>query len=425
MKTVAFKTLGCKVNQYETQAIREQFMRAGFREILDGPADIYVINTCTVTAATDSKSRQLIRAFHRLNPEAMIVATGCYVERDRAEVEAIKGVNFIIRNDHKNDIVKIIQESRVSSRERNSYLPLRISGFFGHTRAFLKVQDGCNRCCSYCKVRIVRGRSRSRDIDDIVEEAKRLAGAGFKEIVLSGIQLGSYGQGLEEGADLCSLIGRVEPIEGIQRIRLSSIEPMDVTDRLIKIVQSSDRLCRHLHIPLQSGDDSILARMRRGYRARDFEALIRKIRRSVKQVSITTDVMVGFPGEEDLQFRRTLELVRRVIPNRVHIFPYSRREGTEAARLMHTVSPEEIKERVARLKEIALSSSFIYRKQFLGHKVDVLVESKPDQRTKLLCGYTDTYIKILLDGPEGLMNQIVPVEVTEVKRDYTAGQAQF
>lgn len=402
-------------------------MRAGFREAPDGPADIYVVNTCTVTAATDSKSRQLIRASHRLNPEAMIVVTGCYVERDRAEIEAIEGANLIVGNDRKAEIAEVVQRSLCDPQSsvplpQKRYVPLRISDFFGHTRAFLKVQDGCSRCCSYCKVRLVRGRSRSRDIDDVVEEARRLAGAGFKEIVLSGIQLGSYGQGLEEGADLCSLIGRLEPLEGIQRIRLSSIEPMDIQDRLIEKMADQGKLCRHLHIPLQSGDDRILARMRRGYRVRDFEALISRIRRSVKQVSITTDVMVGFPGEEDSCFRRTLELIRRVAPSRVHIFPYSRRDGTESARLVDTVPPEGIKERIARLKQVALSASFAYRKQFSGRRVEVLVESKPNQRTELLCGYTDTYIKVLIEGSEGLMNQIVPVEVTKVERDYTLGR---
>lgn len=409
MKTISLKTLGCKVNQYETQAIREQFLQAGYKEIQNGPADIYVINTCTVTAAADSRSRQLIRACHRLNPEATIVVTGCYCENDRAEIEAIEGINFIIGNDQKSEILN----------------GLSISDFFGHTRAFQKVQDGCNRCCSYCKVRIVRGRSRSRGLDHILEEARRLAEAGFKEIVLCGIQLGSYGVGLENGVNLLDVIEGLEAVDGIKRIRLSSIEPMDISEGLIRKMAGRGKLCRHLHIPLQSGDDEILARMNRGYRTRDFKELIVKIRGSVREVSITTDVMVGFPGEKEDSFDRTLEMIRAIMPSRIHIFPYSRREGTKAADFKGSVSPGEIKARVARLKQIALSASFTYRKQFLGRKVDILVETKRDSRSKLLCGYTDTYIKVLIEGSEELMNQIIPVELTEVERDYTLGRTLY
>lgn len=425
MRTVSFKTLGCKVNQYETQAIREQFLEAGYTETLNGPADFYVINTCTVTANSDSKSRQLIRASHRLNPKATIIVTGCYVERNRADIERTKGVNFIVGNSQKNEIVKIIQSgscaSHLSPHTSRSYQPLRISNFEGHSRAFLKIQDGCNQRCSYCKVRIVRGRSRSRDLDDIVDEAKRLTEAGFKEIVLSGIQIGSYGKDLWGKVGLCEVIERLEVADGIRRIRISSIEPMDIANGLIRKIATSSRLCRHLHIPLQSGDDMVLARMNRGYRARDFKKLIRRIRRTVKDVSITTDIMVGFPGEGEANFARTLKMVREIMPSRVHIFPYSRREGTKAADFWETVPTKEIKNRITRLREIALTPSFTYRKQFRGRKVNILVETKRDPRTGLLCGYTDTYIKVLIEGPDSLMNEIVPVEVTDVGRDYTMG----
>ena len=424
MKAISFKTLGCKVNQYETQAIREQFLQAGYREIQNEPADIYVINTCTVTATADSKSRQLIRACHRLNPKAIIVVTGCYVERDWEDIEKIEGVDLIIGNHRKSEILKVIlqPQSAEPKPQGNSFLPLSIGNFFGHTRAFLKIQDGCNRRCSYCKVRIVRGRSRSRGLDDILEEAKRLAKVGFKEIILCGIQLGSYGVGLEEGFSLLDVIENLEAIDGIKRIRLSSIEPTDITVGLIRKMAGQGKLCRHLHIPLQSGDDEILGRMNRGYCTRDFKELIMRIRGSVSEVSITTDVMVGFPGEEEDNFSRTLEMIRAIMPSRIHIFPYSRREGTKAANFQGTVSPGEIKARVARLKEIALTSSFSYRKKFLGQSFDLLVEAKRDPKTGLLCGYTDTYIKVLIEGSDGLMNQIVKVLFTDIGRDYTIGK---
>ena len=437
MKAISFKTLGCKVNQYETQAIREQFLQAGYREIQNERADIYVINTCTVTATADSKSRQLIRACHRLNPKAIIVVTGCYVERDWEDIEKIEGVDFIIGNHQKSEILKVILQSQTAkdvgsdpkevTAGRKGLTPKRlsISKFFGHTRAFLKIQDGCNRRCSYCKVRIVRGRSRSRGLDDIIEEAKRLAEAGFKEIILCGVQLGSYGVGLEDGFSLSDVIENLEAIDGIKRIRLSSIEPTDITVGLIRRMAGQGKLCRHLHIPLQSGDDEILGRMNRGYCTRDFKELIMRIRGSVSEVSITTDIMVGFPGEKEDSFGRTLEMIRAIMPSRIHIFPYSRREGTKAADFQGTVSPREIKARVARLKEIALTSSFSYRKKFLGQSLDLLVEAKRDPKTGLLCGYTDTYIKVLIEGSDGLMNQIIPVEVTEVERDYTLGSTLY
>ncbi|MDD5568361.1 MAG: MiaB/RimO family radical SAM methylthiotransferase, partial [Candidatus Omnitrophica bacterium] len=312
MPTVKFHTLGCKVNQYDTQSIRERFLGRGFKEARGSrKPDFYLINTCTVTAAADQKSRGIIRRCINENPKAKVIVTGCMVKNDSSELSGIKGVELIISK---------------------SFFSDGISDFSSHTRAFLKIQDGCDNFCSYCKVPLVRGRSRSRLLEDIVEEAGILVKKGFKEIVLTGICLGSYGKDLSmetsKGLNLVAVIEELEKIEGLLRIRLSSIEAGDVTDALIDKLAESNKLCRHLHIPIQSGDDQILRKMRRKYSRKFYINLIKKIKARIPQVAITTDCLVGFPGESEKHFKNTLDLVNRIVPLRVHIFPYSAIKGT-------------------------------------------------------------------------------------------------
>ena len=290
MKTFKICTLGCKVNQYEAQAIRERFLNHGFKEALAGKkADNYIINTCTVTANADKQSLALIRNCNRQNPKAKIIVTGCLAQKDSDSLRGLKGVDFIISK---------------------KFFTSGVTDFSGHTRAFLKIQDGCNNFCSYCKVPLVRGVSKSRPLEEIVREARQLVKNGFKEIVVTGICLGSYGKDLSPKIRLAQALKSLDDIDGLPRIRISSIEPNDVSAELIERIAGSGKICRHLHIPLQSGDDEILRRMHRHYNRLDYLKLIERLKVCMPDIAISTDVMVGFPGENEIHFKNTLDKVK-------------------------------------------------------------------------------------------------------------------
>ena len=396
MKTVKFYTLGCKVNQYETQSIRERFSRAGFSESENGsPADIYLINTCTVTHKADSDSRYYIHKAESQNPRAKIIVTGCLVEKDALSLAKIKGIDYLISK-------RFFSEG--------------ISSFSGHTRAFLKIQDGCDNFCSYCKVPLVRGHSRSKKLAQIIKEAKALVKNGFKEIVLCGICLGAFGRDLKPKLKLVNVIKRLEKIAGLFRIRLSSIEAGDVSDELIRHMLNSKKLCRHLHIPIQSGDDQILKRMNRRYSSADYLGLIRKIKKQIPDIAITSDVLVGFPGESEESFNNTLNLVKKIMPLRAHIFPYSPRQGTSAASLVG-ISPQIVKKRMQRLRNLAEKLSLQYRKKFLNKKARVLIEGLFKEKAGFWEGHTDNYIKILVSSEENLKNRLVIVRLKRIFKD--------
>jgi threonylcarbamoyladenosine tRNA methylthiotransferase MtaB len=399
MKTVKFYTLGCKVNQYDTQSIRERFLSLGFKEIHNGrKAGTYLINTCTVTSVADRKSRDIIRRCIKENPRGRVIVTGCLAQNYDNSLSGIKGIDYVVGK---------------------RFFPAGISRFSGHTRAFLKIQDGCDNFCSYCKVPLVRGRSRSRPLHEIIHEARQLAQNGYKEIVLTGICLGSYGRDLKPETDLVKVIEALENIEGLLRIRLSSIEAGDVSDKLINKMAESDKLCRHLHIPIQSGDNAILKKMNRKYSRDEFLKLIRKIKKQVPGVAITTDCLVGFPTEKESNFRNTLDLVKKIAPARTHIFPYSKREGTSAAlSITDEVNPKSIKERILRLEGIAKGCAFSYKKNFLGKAADVLIEGRSKENADFWEGYTDTYIKVLLKSKDNLKNKMVRVRLKSMKKGH-------
>ncbi|MDO8662304.1 MAG: MiaB/RimO family radical SAM methylthiotransferase [Candidatus Omnitrophota bacterium] len=401
MPTVKFHTLGCKVNQYDTQSIRERFLEQGFREIRGRakPADFYLINTCTVTAVADQKSRGIIRRSIKENPKAKIIVTGCLVKQDNAKLAKLKGVSLIISK---------------------SFFSEGISDFCSHTRAFLKIQDGCDNFCSYCKVPLARGRSRSKHLNDLIKEANRLSDKGFKEIVLTGICLGAYGRDLSPKIDLVKAIDALEKIDGILRIRLSSIEAGDVTEALINKIAKSHKLCRHLHIPIQSGNDQILKKMRRRYTRKFYLKLIKKIRNKIPEAAITTDCLIGFPGELQKHFRDTLDLVKRILPLKVHIFPYSAREGTTAylEPAFGSLSAKDIKERIISLKNVARSCSQDYQKRFLGRALPVLFEGNSKEKKDYWEGYTDNYIKVLFKSRRILKNKLVCVKLESIIGDY-------
>lgn len=401
LPTVRFFTLGCKANQYDTQSIRERFVSKGFKEDQSNKADFFLINTCTVTSGADQKSRNIIRRCIQSNPEAKVIVTGCLVENDYHSLADIKGIDLIVRK---------------------RFFPEGISKFSQHTRAFLKIQDGCSNFCSYCKVALVRGKERSKEFKQVINEAKKLVACGYQEIVLTGICLVAYGKDLSPKKDLVDVIKALEKIESLLRIRLSSIEAGDVCLRLINHLKVSKKLCRHLHIPIQSGDDKILKNMNRKYSSKQYEDLISKIKRNVKGVSITTDCLVGFPTETDNNFKNTINLVKKIMPLKVHIFPYSARPGTKAASLSKLVNPKIIKDRCEGLENIAKDCRKKFMQKFISKKTSVLIEGSSKGNLNFLEGLTDNYLKVKVPYRPGLKNKIVQVRLNEIIGDSFMGE---
>lgn len=402
MKSIKFFTLGCKANQYDTQSIRERFLSRGFREAQGRKQpDYFLVNTCTVTSGADQKSRNIIRRCVKANPKARVIVTGCLAEKDWGQLADIKGIGLIIRK---------------------SFFPEGISGFSSHTRAFLKIQDGCANFCTYCKVALVRGREKSKGLKQVLKEARALAGHGYKEIVLTGICLGAYGRDLSPGQELVDVIDILEGIEGLERIRISSIEAGDVALKLISRMRTNRKLCRHLHIPIQSGDDNILKRMNRKYTAKNYRDLITRIKRDIPGISITTDCLVGFPGETEENFENTVNLVKKIIPLNTHIFPYSARPGTRAADFKGALDPKLIRQRCASLAKVAKECKSKLMQGFRGKTGLVLIEGASNDDAGLLEGLTDNYLKVRLPFKPGLANKTVRVKLKSIAGDSFIGE---
>ena len=433
MKTCAFITLGCKVNQYETQAIRESLTARGFMEISPvHAADFYIINTCTITSVSDEKARQYIRKVRRNNPSSTVVVTGCYAEADTETLKKIVGVDFVItkaEEPHLAEIISMGTERRappstislLDKDDEKSIYNLKISRFEGHTRAFLKIEDGCDVYCSYCIIPYVRGEIKSRELGEIEDEARRLIDNGYKEIVLTGIHLGAYGRDTNRERGLIDVIEMLIDLPGLKRLRLSSIEVNEITDDLINLVAGSNKICPHFHIPLQSGDDFILKRMNRKYTAFQYLNTLDKIHSKIVMPSFTTDVMVGFPGEKNEHFENTVNVCKKAGFSRMHIFPFSVRKGTPAAKMPEHCASQVIKQRKKELEGIAEGLAVSYKKHFLNKYVDVLVEIERDEKTNRLCGYSERYIKVLFDGPDDIKNTIVSVPIKDVNPAFVVG----
>ena len=426
---VKFLTLGCRLNQYETQAIRENFLKRGYAEAdKNESTDIFVINTRTVTAESDKESRYLIRKCHRENPDAKVIVTGCYVERDQKTVSSLPGVTHVVLNRQKSDIVNLLEsctslsldQANVPIRSKTEYTPLNISGFSGRTRAHIKIQDGCNHACSFCKVVLVRGKSRSRTLQEIIEEAKRLRDNGYSEIVLTGIQLGAYGLDLEYRLRLTQVLEALAPIDGIERIRLSSIEPLDVTDDLIDSIRSIPKVCHHLHIPLQSGSDKILKAMNRRYTRGQYLDLIEKLNQELENFILTADVMTGFPGELDTDFEETVDLLLSARPFKMHIFPYSSREGTRASRLT-PVSQEVVQKRMSVLFELETKLRHEVALPYIGKELSILIENSP--KSEQLEGRAFNYLPVRIPKPAPHeAGDFVDVRIVDVEDEYLVGE---
>ncbi|MBM7623147.1 tRNA (N(6)-L-threonylcarbamoyladenosine(37)-C(2))-methylthiotransferase MtaB [Sporohalobacter salinus] len=432
MKQVAFYTLGCKVNQYDTEAMITLFTAAGY-ELVDfaEKADIYIINTCTVTHQGARKSRQMIRRAKRRNPQAIVAVVGCYPQVSPEEILEIDGVDLIVGTEGRREILDLIKQVKRADEPLNfvqdvseveEFEEIPIDKAEERTRASLKVQDGCDSFCAYCIIPYTRGSIRSRGIEDAVKEAKRLVSNGFKEIVLTGIHLGAYGREREEEFNLVTLLEELIKISDLKRIRLSSIEATEVTSDLIDLIAEEEKLCRHLHLPLQNGSDKILEAMNRDYNAKQYADKVAEIRNKIPQIAITTDVMVGFPGETEEDFETTYQLIKELAFSDLHVFKYSKREGTPAAKFPNQVHSKVKKKRSAKLRDLADDLASEYRKKFLGIELDVLVEEERDGRTDLLTGLTDNYLRVMIDDNDQYQEELVDVKLKELREDYLIGE---
>ncbi|MEI3606856.1 tRNA (N(6)-L-threonylcarbamoyladenosine(37)-C(2))-methylthiotransferase MtaB [Pseudogracilibacillus sp. SE30717A] len=421
MPTVAFHTLGCKVNHYETEGIWNMFKDHGYERVdFERMADVYVINTCTVTNTGDKKSRQIIRRAVRKNPEAIVCVTGCYAQTSPGEILEISGVDVVVGTQNRKNMIQLIeqhQETRLpingvaAIMQNRVFEEMDVPEFSDRTRASLKIQEGCNNFCTFCIIPWSRGLLRSRDPNNVMEQAQKLVNAGYKEIVLTGIHTAGYGEDMQDYNFARLLRDLEEKVHGLKRIRISSIEASQITDEVIEVLDQSKKIVRHLHIPLQSGSNTVLARMRRKYSADFYAEKVRKIKKALPGLAITSDIIVGFPGETEDEFLETYEFIRKIGYAELHVFPYSRRTGTPAARMDDQV-PNEIKE--ARVqKMIALSNELAaeYAKPYEDTVLEVIPEEKSSLKSGQLIGYTDNYLKVQFEGPESLIGSIVRVKI--------------
>lgn len=424
MKKVALHNLGCKVNAYETEAMQEMLEHAGYEIVpFQEGADIYVINTCTVTNIADRKSRQMLHRARKMNPDAVVVAAGCYVQA-QAEKQVIDPcIDIVLGNNKKQDLLTALQayeEAHGDLREvidinhTKEYENLHLTKQGEHTRAYIKVQDGCNQFCSYCIIPYARGRVRSRAKEDVVAEVTDLAKNGYQEVVLTGIHLSSYGIDFENEGNLLSLIRAVHEIEGIKRIRLGSLEPRIITEEFVQAIAALPKMCPHFHLSLQSGCNETLKRMNRRYTSEEFYEKCEILRKYFEKPALTTDVIVGFPQETEEEFETTYEFLKKICFYETHIFKYSKREGTKAA-VMQGQIPEQIKaKRSARLIELGEKNRRAYEESFLGKTVEVLVEEKSDVNGKeMWTGHTKEYMKIALESEKNLQNCILNVQIKD------------
>ena len=420
MKKAALHNLGCKVNAYETEAMQQLLEQAGYEIVpFEEKADVYIVNTCTVTNIADRKSRQMLHRAKKQNPEALVVAAGCYVQAAEAELKEDSAVDLLIGNNRKKDLISILkayesgvqEDAVIDINHTKEYEALSVTQTAEHTRAYVKVQDGCNQFCSYCIIPYARGRVRSRPASEVCQEIASLARAGYQEVVLTGIHLSSYGLDLE-GESLLSLIQAVHQIDGIRRIRLGSLEPRIVTEKFAAALAGMEKFCPHFHLSLQSGCDATLSRMNRRYTAEEYERTCELLRRTFDQPALTTDVIVGFPGETEEEFEETLAFLKRIRLFETHVFKYSRRRGTRAA-VMENQIPEQVKtERSRILMELDRENSEAYILEQRGRDVEILIEEKMVLNgTEYQVGHTKEYIRAAVIAEQDLTNRIVSARI--------------
>ena len=433
MATVAFHTLGCKVNHYETEAIWQLFKQEGYERVdFESISDVYIINTCTVTNTGDKKSRQVIRRAVRKNPDAVICVTGCYAQTSPAEIMAIPGVDVVVGTQDRIKMLDYIEQYKLERQPINGvgnimksriYEELDVPSFTDRTRASLKIQEGCNNFCTFCIIPWARGLMRSRDPKEVIRQAQQLVDAGYQEIVLTGIHTGGYGEDMKD-YNLAQLLRDLEAVKGLKRLRISSIEASQITDEVIEVIKHSPIVVRHLHIPLQSGSNSVLKRMRRKYTMEFFGERLERLKEVLPGLAVTSDVIVGFPGETEQEFMETYNFINDHKFSELHVFPYSKRTGTPAARMEDQVDEEVKNDRVHRLISLSDQLAKEYASRFEGDVLEVIPEevSKEEANTGLLMGYTDNYMKVVFSGAEDLIGKIVKVKVTKAGYPYNEGQ---
>ena len=431
MKTVAFITLGCKVNQYETNAMTQQFIEKGY-EVVDHTqkADIYIVNTCTVTNMSDRKSRQMLRRVKELNKKAIVVACGCYAQVAKEELEKIEEINLVLGNNEKKDIVEHIEKYIKSKNTEKQTIPevqtedvMNQKEFveFGDitftekTRAVIKIQDGCDRFCSYCIIPYARGRVRSRKPEHILSEIQKIAKEGIKEVVITGIHIASYGKDFKQEYRLIDLLEEMNGIEGIERIRLGSIEPLLITEEFVSRLEKLSKICHQFHLSLQSGCDETLKRMNRRYTTEEFKDITKLLRKTFEDAILTTDIIVGFPGESEEEFEKTYAFLEEIKFYKMHVFKYSPRKGTKAAVMPNQIDGNKKEERSKRLIELSNKNEKTYNQQYIGKEVEVLFEEEKDGVWQ---GHTKNYILAHYKTEENLENKMIKLQCQGAEQEY-------
>jgi len=422
IKKAAFYTLGCKVNQYETEAVIDIFLDNGYQIVdFSEMADVYIVNSCTVTNEAARKTRQIARRAKRRSPDSLVAIVGCYTQAFPDEVSEIEEIDFVMGSNNKAKILDKAEEMLAGRdvdaeikkyKELKDYEKLNLKRLSNTTRANVKIEDGCNQFCSYCIIPYARGPVRSRKKEDVVAEIRKLSQQGVKEIILTGTHLGAYGSENGDSKALTELMQSLSEIESLKRVRLSSIEGTEIDQGMMDLIADEDIFCPHLHLPLQSGSDQILDAMQRPYTVAEFKETVAELRKRIPDLALTTDVIVGFPGETEETFAQTVEVVKEINFAKVHVFPYSAREGTPAAE-MDQLNGNIVTEYSKKLRLINEALMLDYQKEFLGEKREVLIEEVRDHQTDLLTGYTDNYLKVLVDGPDELKNELVEVRLEE------------
>ena len=429
MKKVAFCTLGCKVNQYETNAMEEAFINAGYKTVsFEDFADVYVINTCTVTNMSDKKSRQMIRKAKQLNLNSIVVAVGCYAQVSKDKLEEIEEIDLILGNNEKKEIVKYVEqfeEEKIIHLEdvmhQKEFVDFGTTINMEKTRAVIKVQDGCDRFCSYCIIPYARGRVRSRKINSVIEEVVALAKNGVKEVVITGIHIASYGKDFKEDITLINLLEEINKIPGIERIRLGSLEPTIINKEFLERLSKLEKICHHFHLSLQSGCNETLKRMNRKYSTEEFEKVVNLLRDTYDDVILTTDIIVGFPGETEEEFNKTYEFLKKIKFYKMHVFKYSRRKGTKADLMENQVFPHIQEERSKKLLELSKNNQKEYNDKYIGQTVHVLIEEKQGEFFK---GHTSNYLTVNVKGDRipKYHNEILKVEIIDVCAEELIGK---
>jgi len=425
--SVSIVTLGCKTNQFESAAMSEQLQRAGYQQVaFEAGAELVIVNTCTVTAATDAQSRKLIRRARRFNPKARIVVTGCYAQIDPQSLNQLPGVSLVIGNNEKGQLLECLLENtepgqiQVSDiRDSSTIDPLSLTGFEHRSRAFVQIQNGCDAFCSYCIIPYARGRSRSVLVSDVVSQIEKLSANGYPEIVLTGIHIGNYGQDLNPRIDLLTLLQKIEQSSFSGRLRLGSIEPTELSEKLYRYILNSDWICPHFHIPLQAGDDDILRRMNRYYSTAFFAKLLDDLHKMNPYSAIGLDVITGFPGETEAQFQTTCQLLQQLPFSHLHVFPFSKRSGTPAADMPDQVSGEVMKQRAAGLRKIGTETNQNFARKFIGSDLEIVIEG--GEADGLRKGLSRNYLPVWIPVTSATPGELLRVKITGLYKDGLIG----